>query len=581
MLEGSAPPETLGAFPPLFPNGYSYQFTQDDAAVIEVRMVVPKEFKTRGGRHNIDIGANTLRVKIEGEEQERIKGKLYQPVINSESYYTIEDSKETQQRHLVIWLTKTSPVSWPLLIRKGLDETLPDEETKRGGLTPWVDVDPQSLFHFHEERRLPDRPTPPTEAESLSLLEWAADRGNVPALIKLAMHYDADPSEPSPLIPTRNSSRALELCKTAATLGSHNGALFVADAHLNATHGIPAPSKSSASHWLEYGLKIMDSWNGKALDPEIYMLYHYKLGTIYGEGEEGWQDPDPVRAIKHFEIAALLDHAHAMYHWAYFLLSGFGCEQDVGLGVQRLRLANVMMMKRTGSPGVYFMLPECEGMGLGVELDVLVGMAEVIRKEYDVQKGQAVMLGVLVEATRKCLEMMGGVEAVERDLQSGVRRSFDYRAVLGVGGVGKGEGESGEGKGGEGGVRVGEGAEGVEVGESVEVRDQVWEFNERLVALKEKAAKKLAERTGGADSASLEKSVPRRLDESVGDDLAAAEAEKGKLRRRKVKKARKVQAQARHDAQLETLVTVGKAVAGVGIVGLVAWGVVKFFKERS
>ncbi|KAJ3033371.1 hypothetical protein HK097_004882, partial [Rhizophlyctis rosea] len=401
-------PSPGGSEPPLlYPDGNPYQWSETPESVT-IQLVVPNNFQSpkKGGDHVIAFARDSLVVHIAGEKRERIKGKLFAPVNKEESTYEMNVDKlsKTGLHLLTITLTKSTPnKEWPILI----------SATLSGGKvldpsTDAEDIDPQSAFILGDVY---------LQAKNIHMAvghyQKAASRDNVPALLKLAAWHMLGDSEPDSLvlgIPfKRDLEKAFEYHLKAAHLGHAEAAHHVGMVYLE------KGNYAKAAEYFELAQKIMDSYNGKVVEKQLYASNAMRLGLMHADGDEGWKKPDIDAAIPYYAVAADLGNPDGTFALAACALNGWGMPQNIQFAVHMIRQTNELLPPHLKNPPR--IPPQLEGLDLEVGMEVLAGVWNRFREELGLGPEQGMGLPFLVEQTHKFIAEMGGFEVVRKKLR--------------------------------------------------------------------------------------------------------------------------------------------------------------------
>lgn len=272
---------------------------------------------------------------------------------------------------------------WPLFIKSGFKGTLPSE------------LDTHSLFLLANAVTASDPNT------ALKLYSYSADKGCIPALLKLGAWYELGLEDVPDIIPVkRNAQISLYYHTRAALAGSIEAAYFLMAAHCQGSHGLEK-SYAKALEWAAarlFGIETLEETM-----PSVYTLAHWQAGLMWMEGSFGLDDPQPAKAADHWTRSGLKGHGPSLWNLGVFALNGFGIDQDIEQGIKNIKKG--MELDET-----LRMPPQLEGLS-EEELDVMAliakeAISEAVAERANQEQSEPIVVNVvsLVKAAKKAVQ---------------------------------------------------------------------------------------------------------------------------------------------------------------------------------
>ncbi|KAI8816039.1 uncharacterized protein EV422DRAFT_330596 [Fimicolochytrium jonesii] len=415
---GSNVPAVLNQF-----DGATY-LLEDTSEYVTLSMFVPAAFDPKHRKGDaVEIHENKLRIKIaEDGGSARVQGWFLHPMKKAGSLWGVEKDQKTGVHVLTVELAKTDadpflgPPAFPVLFASGYETPTPlpkDAELD--------DLDPHSLFllaNFLLQRLK-------TTERAHKMYEKAAKRGSIKACLKLGAWYQLGKEAHKDIPVDRDGEKAFEYHKIAADAGNAEACFLVGQWHAPMTDEGEADSATStvamaavigkpvsspddfgaAAQYLEKAYTLTQLH--PAADKDFTKALLWRLGNLYNQGGETLPINDHTirRSFECFQIAGeTLGHPPALYNLAIYTLSGFGTEQDVQKGFERLDAAV------RADPTLVIAPP------LG-DLDesgrkVLIAVFEEARKNGITER---IPLQNLIERTRQVVEVANGIKGAPVD----------------------------------------------------------------------------------------------------------------------------------------------------------------------
>ncbi|KAJ1535557.1 hypothetical protein HK096_002341 [Nowakowskiella sp. JEL0078] len=356
--------------PPTFFDGSLYLWTQtDDQITISFPFPSNPSFQPKKD-FLFECTDNSILCSIKGETEPRVKGKLFASINKFDSLWQVDKNSQLSQPLITIHLEKAhTQILWPHLIHIAINEDLDHG------------IDPQSLYilglSHHSDLGMPRK--------SLELITKAAQRGCIPAQLKLAAWFELGRGEVASIPVDRDMEQALLWHKRAADLENAEACYIVGTCYVQGTHGV-AKSYVDALAWFRKCIESKTFQNlAKSVDlgvgsltkeqmeqqESIFLSAAFQAGLLLMEGGHGLGDPQPKASADVWTKSAGLGHAQSAWNLGIFYLNGFGVERNIKEAIRLIRAATV-------KGGVMQLPPQLEGLSERA-MDILVQIAEEIK----------------------------------------------------------------------------------------------------------------------------------------------------------------------------------------------------------
>ncbi|KAI8615635.1 hypothetical protein BC830DRAFT_1121758 [Chytriomyces sp. MP71] len=290
----------------------------------------------------------------------------------------VTDGSEHQRRQnpffaiaIVRLAKRTAKHNWQLAIQGGIENS--------------TDTDPYSLYLIANALNLTNDPA------ALKLMNTAAEKGSIAAMLKLAAWYEIGREEMPEIPVAKNEDLALLWHKRAGHAGNAEACYILMTTHASGSHKaeknfVQALQWSRAA--LQSGFGDADDGGAMAMEqPRLYQTVLFQTGLLLMEGGSGIGEPNPMGAVAAWRTAAEEGHAQSSWNLGIFCLNGFGLpEPDVSLGVALIR-SGMKKVKELSLP------PQLSGMS-EKDIDALVEMDAHLKSQgsmLDVEKVKVMM----------------------------------------------------------------------------------------------------------------------------------------------------------------------------------------------